>query len=88
MAHKEREAIEDGSHSTSEFVAAAFNNTSLKKSVIIGFLYQSTGNNNCRELCRAMSELHSQHKANIILLGGVANLLDVNWTSRSIFGHQ
>ena len=55
IAGQEMEASEIDINSTSEFVAAAFNTTSLKKPVVIGYLYRPTDNNRdyCQEMCRA-----------------------------------
>ena len=88
IARQEMAVTEIDGDSTTEFVAAAFSTTSLKKPVIIGCMYRLTDNSEyCQKLCRAMSDLHTKYKVKILWLVGDANLPDVQWASDSITGH-
>lgn len=61
IARQKMEVAEVKVNYTSEFVAAVFNATSLKKSVFISCLYRPTDNSieYCQELCHAMNDFHS-----------------------------
>ena len=84
------EASEIDINSTSEFVAAAFHTTTLKKQAVIGCQYRPT-DNNCdyhQKMCRTITDLQARYTDNIMWLDGDANLPDTDWTEDSIKGHQ
>ena len=91
IARSNSDAVEVDTNTNTELVAAAFSCKNLKKPLIIGSLYRPT-NNNCEytdDLCKAISNLYSSFKADLIIwIGGDANLPDIDWQNDSIQGHN
>ena len=80
IAKHDMEATEVLYSDTSEFVAASFNTTSSKKSIIIGCFYRPTDNNidYADDLCKDIHNLYSNNRNSSIWLGGDANLPDID----------
>ena len=90
IAKRDIEATEVVNSANSEFIAASFNTTSMKKPIIIGCLYRPTDDSTqySQDISREMHQLFEKYRTNPIWIGGDANLPDIDWSTDTIKGHQ
>ena len=90
IAKCDMEATEILNSNKSEFIAASFKTTSIKKPIIIGCLYRPTDNNfqYSQDITFEIHNLFEKFRNNPIWIGGDANLPDIEWSTDTIKGHQ
>ena len=80
------EGVEIDIQTSTEFIAASYPCTSLKKPLIVGSLYRPPNNDTdyMEELCQAIIDLSTRHSQSTLWIGGDANLPDIDWGNSSI----
>ena len=84
------DGVEIDIQTSTEFVAASFPCTSLKKTLIVGSLYRPTNNKTdyTEEMCQAITDLSTGHSQSTLWIGGDASLPDIDWSNSSITGNN